>query len=266
MEKPSPARFLISSFFVYVLWYAFAPVATFLFRTLPVPEPYHTYVTVMAPSLIMAMGVWAASRWILHIPLLELIRQNQRKTACFFIPFLAYFSTTLVAFLISKRSSPSLFTATHPAATTYLLMLLLILPFNFIQCAAEEYMMRIIPSHSISDKLGSALLCMVLFVIPHLGNTEVAQGASVPLVVSYYAIFGFFGTWFSLLTGGFEFSLGVHMANNLFIALVCNYPVTPMKTSALFLSGEPVGTWKDIAVLSSALFVAFIATWKTIKR
>jgi membrane protease YdiL (CAAX protease family) len=258
MDKQTPARYLIGSLLVCLIWLGFGPLAIRLSASLPLSDPYHTYLTVMAPSCMMALGAWVASRWFLSVPMRELIRPQKRDIPLFLISFSTYFLVVSLVFLLSKKMRPAFFTATHPKATTYVAMLLLILPINLLQCTAEEFMMRIIPSHSIKNRLLSSLLCMVLFVLPHLGNVEVSKGQSALLVLSYYAVFGFFGTWFSFLSGGFEFSLGVHMANNLFIAMVCNYTITPMQTSALFLSSEPIGTLKDVLTLSLALATSFV--------
>lgn len=266
MEKPGRIRYLLASLLVFLLWYLFAPGVARLMRALPLPEPYHTYLASMVPSLVMALGVWGVSRWFLRAPLSGLIRTDGPRPSLLFVPLASYFLVALLFFLAFKATTPSLYQATHPEPATYLLMLVLIIPLTTIQCSAEEFMMRIIPSHTITNHLISSLLCMALFVIPHLGNNEVTQGASVALVLLYYALFGFFGTWASLDLGGFEFSLGIHIANNLFIALVCNYPVTPMQTAAPYLSLEKVGGWKDLAVLATALALSYLVARKAARR
>ena len=72
-------------------------------------------------------------------------------------------------------------------------------------------------------------------------------------VILYYALFGFGGTFISLKTKGFEPSIGIHAANNLYIALICNYTNSSLPSRPLILSTGAVGTYWDVLQLALGL-------------
>lgn len=108
-------------------------------------------------------------------------------------------------------------------------------------------------------QLGTCLISSVLFAAPHLGNREVAIASSRTVVILYYALFGFVVTSLCMKHQGFEIALAVHAANNLFVALICNYQGSSLPSLPLFESTRALGTWTDLAQLVAGLFFVWLA-------
>ena len=98
----------------------------------------------------------------------------------------------------------------------------------------------------------------MFFCLPHLSNQELTFGSNAVAVLSYYLLFGFAGTYLSMRTGGFEVSIGIHAANNLFIALVCNYEHSSLPSLPLVRFSGPIGTWGEVLQLATALLVIYL--------
>lgn len=81
------------------------------------------------------------------------------------------------------------------------------------------------------------LLTSLVFAVPHFGNPEMQRGA-VWLALSYWAI-GIFLALLTLREGRLELALGVHAANNLFIALFVNTKDSALPAPSLFITNDP---------------------------
>lgn len=77
-----------------------------------------------------------------------------------------------------------------------------------------------------------AVVTSLIFGSLHLANPEVA--ASLPLLAAYYFAFGLFAAIITLLDGGLELALGLHMANNLFSVLLANYSGSAIQSPSVF--------------------------------
>lgn len=241
---------LLSTFLTYLVWIILSPACLQFFRLLPLPPAMAIYMGTIGSSFAMALGVLISARWLMQRSLLQCI-SDQIHPARFLVPFLTAFGCLSLFSLIRILVTPELFIWQEPQAGTYFGMLLLVLLMNAIQCTSEEFMMRIFPSYALPDRLARSLLCTLLFILPHLGNIELRKGNTL-LVLLTYALFGFWGTWESLAEGGFGYSLGIHMANNLVISLFVGYESTALRTYPLFMSTAPSGNPVE--------FLAFVAT------
>ncbi|MDD7202679.1 MAG: hypothetical protein SPF89_00835 [Sphaerochaetaceae bacterium] len=244
---------VLASFLTYLVWILLTPFCLHLFRILPLPEPMATYLGTIGSSIAMATGVLLSARILMRKPLLACI-SDQPHFSRFLVPFLCGIGCFTLFTLLRIALAPNHFTWQAPQARTYVAMLLLVLVMNTIQCASEEFMMRIFPSHALPDRLGSSLLCTLLFLLPHLGNAELKEGNAV-LVLFSYVIFGFWGTWESLAEGGFGYSLGIHMANNLVVSLLVGYKSTALRTYPLFMTSERSGNLGELLTLVATLSI-----------
>ena len=142
--------------------------------------------------------------------------------------------------------------------------MLLITP---MQTTSEEFLLRCLPVRVFSrgtfprnpkQILIISGLSALFFCLPHLSNQELTFGSNAVAVLSYYLLFGFAGTYLSMRTGGFEVSIGIHAANNLFIALVCNYEHSSLPSLPLVRFSGPIGTWGEVLQLATALLVIYL--------
>ncbi len=251
---------LLACFLTYLSWILLSPLFIHMVKLLALPEPFATYMGTIGSSFAMAAGVILSSRLLLQKPLIASI-SDQPRIGRFLVPFLCATLLFTLFTLIRIAINPSLFVWQSPKPFTFIAMALLVLVMNTIQCASEEFMMRIFPSYVLPDRMARSLFCTLLFILPHLGNIELKEGNPL-IVLLFYATFGFWGTWESLCEGGFGYSLGVHMANNLVISLLVGYRSTALRTYPLFLSLEKAGTFTELGVLVATLtFSSLLSRW-----
>ena len=172
---------------------------------------------------------------------------------------MAYFLTAILFLLYFFLTDPASVDIYPAPFHKKVLMLALVVAITPIQTSSEEVLFRILPIRIVTGKtLGvsplhrfwASLFSALLFALPNLGNRELAQAQSPSIVLGYYALFGFLVTYMSLESGGFEIALAVHAANNLFVALICNYQVSSLP-SLPFREYAVLGTWTDLHSLCS---------------
>ncbi|NJN87112.1 MAG: CPBP family intramembrane metalloprotease [Leptolyngbyaceae cyanobacterium SL_7_1] len=98
------------------------------------------------------------------------------------------------------------------------------------------------------------LLSSLLFAVPHFGNPEM-QRSALWLGLSYLAI-GAFLTLITLKDNRLELALGVHAANNLFVALFVNTKDSALPAPSLFILkdvGDPRLSF-SLFLLSAAIY------------
>jgi hypothetical protein len=78
----------------------------------------------------------------------------------------------------------------------------------------------------------------------------------------FYALFGGLVTALSIATGGFEPALAIHAANNLFVALICNYQGSSLPSLPLLTTTKAIGTPMDLLQLIIGLLMVFLVVRK----
>jgi uncharacterized protein len=119
----------------------------------------------------------------------------------------------------------------------FVIFALILIP---IQTSAEEvffrgYLLQWIGLR-LKNKWVLSVLNGLLFFLPHTANPEMAVDST--LVGLGYFAFGFVFTLVTVQDNGLELALGVHAANNLFIALFANYTITALPSPSLFTIQE----------------------------
>lgn len=104
----------------------------------------------------------------------------------------------------------------------------------------------------------ACVLSAILFTAPHLSNRELGSAENPALVLVFYALFGGLVTALSIATGGFEPALAIHAANNLFVALICNYQGSSLPSLPIFTTTKPIGTPMDLLQLLLGLSLVFL--------
>jgi uncharacterized protein len=107
-----------------------------------------------------------------------------------------------------------------------------------LQTATEELLFRGYLMQALGlllrRPLALAVVSSALFMLPHLGNPEVAR--SPVLIPLEYLTIGFVLALVTLRDGRLELAMGLHAANNLFNALIANYEGSVLPTSPIFTS------------------------------
>lgn len=119
---------------------------------------------------------------------------------------------------------------------TFLIFVALALILTPLQTTAEELFFRgyLLQGMGLWTRrpVVLALANAIIFMLPHLANPEVAQDAL--LVPLQYLVIGLLLAAVTLRDGRLELAIGIHAANNLFIALLVNYENSVITTDAVF--------------------------------
>ena len=119
----------------------------------------------------------------------------------------------------------------------FALVVLLLTP---MQTTAEELLFRGYLLQA-SGHLGRniwvlSLVNGMLFMVPHLGNPEIAVDAI--LLPLFFLSIGAFFAFITLRDNSAELAIGAHAANNLYSALFANYTNSALQTESIFLVTE----------------------------
>lgn len=131
----------------------------------------------------------------------------------------------------------------------FLIFLIPVLLATPLQAISEEVLFRALPARITCgwrlpstplSALPLAIIGGLLFTLPHLGNAEVVASKGI-LPVLYYFLWGALAMALGIAADGFEAAAAMHVANNLFIALVVNYRGSSMPLMSLFISEQAGG-------------------------
>lgn len=75
------------------------------------------------------------------------------------------------------------------------------------------------------------------FTLPHMMNPEVGQHGALIMAANYFAI-GMLLATVTLRDGRLELAIGLHVVNNVFLALVANYDGSALMTESVFTARE----------------------------
>ncbi len=94
----------------------------------------------------------------------------------------------------------------------------------------------------------------------HLANPEVALGP-VPVAVYYFGL-GLFLSIITIKDNTLELAIGVHTANNLFVALVANYANSSLPSPSVFTSQQlnPMFNLSSFVVVALSSYVFLFRT------
>jgi hypothetical protein len=258
----------LSMVLIVLFWLSFGPLLAVFIQPLG-----NDYLSANASFLMMALGILVASKLLLQCFIKTLVTDTPAfRFTLFFRTFGAYIGVLAIFLVIDLLLHPTYY---RPGPGTYSQKLIMLLPtllITPIQTGCEEILFRVLPIRLLfkgnlprktSKAAAASLLTMGLFSFAHLANREFAHAQQQLYVLLFYAVFGFFVTFLSLKTGGFELALALHAANNLFIALICNYEASSLPSYSLLLSKGPIGTFSDLAKLLVSLIVVALFILKS---
>jgi membrane protease YdiL (CAAX protease family) len=107
-----------------------------------------------------------------------------------------------------------------------------------IQAACEELFFRGYLMQGLGLRIRGIIVLPVIsgiiFGALHLWNPEMTETNGSWLLAATYFLIGLFAAVITLLDGGLELALGLHVANNLYTALVANYTVSALPSESIF--------------------------------
>jgi hypothetical protein len=203
-------------------------------------DPIFNYIVLNLSFALLIVGVFVTVRFVHGRPFHSIItpakRLNWRRMGQGFgVWMLLVTLASVVEYLIN----PEIYTIVFNPGRFFLfaLVVLLLTP---MQTTAEELLFRGYLLQA-TGHLGRnfwvlALVNGILFMVPHLGNPELA--ASAILLPLFYLSIGAFFAFITLRDNSAELAIGAHAANNLYSALFANYTNSALQTESIFLITE----------------------------
>ncbi len=177
--------------------------------------------------------------------------------------FAVWFVLAIVTTAVEYALYPKAFRWTHVNPIRYLGFALLALVFTTLQTMTEEIFFRGYLLQGLGQLIRQpgvlAAVNGLLFMLPHTLNPEVASG--VVLTLLYYWAIGAFFTWITLKENRLELALGMHAANNLFVALFVNFKGSALYTPALVMSDrlDPLYNLLSFIVMAGVFYLVLFA-------
>lgn len=223
-------------------------------------QPLLYFAVLNSSFWLLIVGLFLAVRLVHKRPFLTLITPlNQIDWRRFGQGFLLYFALIAIGALVEYLITPEIYTFTlnWTQFVPFLLLMILLIP---IQTSAEEFLFRgyllQATGQIIQNEWVLAIINGLLFMLPHLGNPEVAS-APVLLALFFFGI-GAFLALITLKDQKLELALGAHCANNLFTGIFVNYSNSVLQTESVFLISELNALYSLIAMLVSAVLFYWI--------
>jgi len=169
-----------------------------------------------------------------------------------------------VALSIIKPGSISFNSGIHTSER--LLMTALVLFFTPLQCIAEELLFRgvlwrMLEGRALRSTLRNSISGLV-FTLAHLTNTEVGLSSEGLIALVYYFLTGFLFMEMTTSSNGLETAFGAHIANNLFIALIMNYPSSSLESTPLLMLDKMRPSVDLIALVVCAALILRGIAWQ----
>lgn len=241
----------------------------------------YKYIGVNLPFFCIILGLYFTTKYINKTKIKLLINDSLIiNYKLFFYTLIESLGILLVITLIGNYLNIYDLTINSSSFSSRLIFILLALIFTPIQVLAEELLFRSLLIKIIINKYQSlknkksnllfsiiiSLLIGLIFIIPHLLNPEVRSNFTSSII--YYFTFGALATLSILITNGLEIALATHLANNLLIALFCNYKNSALPSISLFIKTNELSFSKyfDIIILIILFIIIGIFNKKRIRE
>jgi hypothetical protein len=202
-------------------------------------DPLAAFFVTMSGFLMFFLAIFISVRFIHGRPFKSLITPGQKinwKRLSFGFTF--WFVIACLVSLFEAILYPDRYTVSFDPLPFLIFMVfaLLLIP---IQAACEELFFRGYLMQGLGLRIrGLIVLPLVsglLFGALHLWNPEMTETNGSWLLAASYFLIGWFAALITLLDGGLELALGLHVANNLYTALVANYTVSALPSESVFM-------------------------------
>lgn len=210
-------------------------------------------------------GLFAGLRFIHHKPLRSVLTGYDKfRLSRFGFAFLIWSVLQVILVLVSYQTSPQDFTWSFNLQGILIsaMVMLVLMP---IQTGFEEVFFRGYLVQGLSQIFKNGWLPMVLmallFALAHMSNPEVKK-YGIGIMFTYYALFGLFLGFLTLLDEGIELAFGIHFANNMISSLLVSSDESVIKTYS-FWKTTAIDPASELLIWSvMALLTFFIFRWR----
>ncbi|MCA9953135.1 MAG: CPBP family intramembrane metalloprotease [Ardenticatenaceae bacterium] len=227
-------------------------------------DPIVNYVALNLSFGMMIVGVFVTVRFVHGRPFRSIITpakkfEWQRMWQGFGLWLLLVALASGVEYLFT----PEIYTVVFNARRflPFALVVLLLTP---MQTTAEELLFRGYLLQTTGQLgrnfIGLSLANGILFMIPHLGNPELA--ASAILLPLFYLSIGAFFAYITLRDNSAALAIGAHASNNLYSALFANYTGSALQTESIFLVTKLNAVYGLVSFWVMAVIFYLILLWR----
>ncbi len=249
-------RYVLGAAIIAGSWLGLGLVPYALLNRAGIFDPRLDFIAVNLSIFVMFAGLVVAVKWLHRRSILSLVTpaaridwQRMRRGAVVWLAIAAVLS--LVEFLLFRDRFYLSLNLTRFAP--FLALVLLLTP---LQAATEELVFRGYAMQAIGRATRSpaliAILSSAVFTAPHLLNPEVQQHGMIIMAANYFAI-GMLLATITLRDGRLELAVGLHAANNVFLALAVNYEGSALMTESVFTARELDPHFSLLALVAGAL-------------
>ena len=247
----NPIRGILVMVLALMMWLVFGPVLAFIAmdHMEGFPESLSMYIGIHIPYIMMFLALLLGAEFILKTNLRTLLSGSGGKFRWAFAMQSGLLYTVFMVIATPAVSGGMRWNGI--AFSSYLTAFIPVIILTPMQAISEELFFRAIPARIFyRDKLPTSplaslpivIISSAFFTFPHLWNREVTAASHMILPILCYLSWGGLAMFLSLATDGFEASTAMHVANNLFIALLVNYEGSSMPTEALFTASNAGST------------------------
>jgi len=249
-------RYVLGALIIAGSWLGLGVVPYALLSRAETFDPRLDFIAINLSIFVMLGGLAVTMKWLHRRSLLSLITpearidwQRIRHGAVVWLVIAAALSV-LEFLLFRDRFYLSL------DAARFAPFVLLVLLFTPLQAATEELVFRGYAMQAFGRLTRSpaiiAILSSAVFTAPHLLNPEVQQHGVLLMATNYFAI-GMLLATITLRDGRLELAVGLHAANNVFLALLVNYEGSALMTESIFTARELDPYYSLMALIAGAL-------------
>ena len=260
MERNTAPRILLVTAISLFFWLVIGPVFSIVLQQAmqPMQTGIGMYVSLHIPYAMLFIALFSGVHLILSTDMRTFISGTSGA-----FRWKLSLKTGLIYLLFMAAAAPVASKGLHWSGirlSDFLSSLIPVIILTPLQALSEEILFRVIPLRFIpqermprnaAEALPYTIISGLLFALPHLGNNEVTSSESALLPFICYMLWGCGAAFISVASGGFEAAIAMHVANNLFIALVMNYENSSMPVKAIF-TGPMAG---GIATLIETILV-----------
>ncbi len=222
-----------------------------------------SFVLGVSAFVIAMVGVWAVVRFLHKKPFANVLtaRSSFDFNRAFFAMLVGFviFATPLLLVAAAGSEEISFQSPNAWEYVAFFMFAVVLIPF---QAGFEEVFFRgyLMQGFALLTRNRMVLVAVtaVVFTLPHLPNPEPWEYGVVPYVARILSLGGFFAL-LTLLDGGIELAVGLHVINNLIYTLLAATSVSVIESPALFLiEVEEFRLFPDIVVLWLMLAVVLV--------
>jgi hypothetical protein len=248
-------RYLAGAAIIALSWLGLGYVPYYLLLLVGLTAPPFDFVAVNLSIFTMLAGLAVTVKWIHHRSLRSLLTPDRVDWSRVVRAAAVWTVLAAATAWIEHVLHPGRYYLSFDAAR-FPLFFVLVMLLTPLQCAVEELVFRGYAMQGLGlltrRPLAIAVASSLVFTAPHLLNPEVHEHGAAIMAANYFAI-GMLLATIALRDGRLEMAIGLHAANNVFLALIANYQGSALMTESVFTARELDPVFSLVTLVAGAL-------------